>query len=162
MQVCFQVLDRLTHFMKNKTLATWLALILGPLGLHRLYLFGWKDGFVWAHFFLTLLGLLGLHRLNEFGVDDPLSWWMLPLLGFSMAWNCLEALIYGLMNPEQWNRRFNPNGPDTAHQGFTNWLTVMAIVLSLMVGTTALLSGLVMSFQHYFEAQVQEGLKMAE
>ena len=43
-----------------------------------------------------------------------------------------------------------------------HWLTVMALVLSLMVGTTALLSGLVMSFQHYFEAQVQEGLKMAE
>jgi hypothetical protein len=148
--------------MKNKTLATWLALVLGPFGLHRLYLFGWKDGFVWAHFFLTLLGLLGLHRLTEFGVDDPLSWWLLPLLGFSMAWNCLEALMYGLTNPEQWNRRFNPGEPETAHPGFTNWLTVIAIVLSLMVGTTSLLSGLVMSFQHYFEAQVQEGLKLAE
>ena len=162
MQVCFQVLDRLTHFMKNKTLATWLALILGPLGLHRLYLFGWKDGFVWAHFFLTLLGLLGLHRLNEFGVDDPLSWWLLPLLGFSMAWNCLEALIYGLMNPEQWNRRFNPNGPDTAHQGFTNWLTVMAIVLSLMVGTTALLSSLAYGFQRYFESQIEASQQLSQ
>ena len=148
--------------MKNKSLATWLSLLLGPLGLHRLYLFGWKDGFLWAHFFLTLLGLLGLQRLMEFGVDDLLSWWLLPLLGFSIAWNCLEALIFGLMSPEQWNRRFNPDAPESEPSGFTHWFTVVAIVIALMVGTTALLSGLALSFQHYFEAQIQEGLKMAE
>ena len=28
---------------KNKTLAIWLALVGGPMGLHRLYLIGWRD-----------------------------------------------------------------------------------------------------------------------
>ncbi|MEY4284026.1 MAG: hypothetical protein EBV20_08250 [Betaproteobacteria bacterium] len=148
--------------MKNKTLATWISLVGGPFGLHRVYLYGWKDGFAWAHFFLTLLGLLGLQRLMDFGVDDPLSWWLLPLLGFSLAWNCLEALILGLMSPEQWNQRFNPSAEALHPQGLSNWITVVAIVLALMVGATALISGLAMSFQHYFEAQIQEGLKLAE
>ncbi len=148
--------------MKNKTLATWLSLIGGPLGLHRWYLFGLRDGFLWAHAAMTLLGLLGLQRLMDFGVDDMLSWWLLPLLGFSIAWSCLEALIHGLTSPEAWNRRFHPDASEAHPAGLTNWITVVAIVLSLMVGSTALLSGLVLTFQHYFEAQVQDGLKLAE
>jgi hypothetical protein len=162
LQVCFAAHETRVIPMKNKTLATWISLVGGPFGLHRVYLYGWKDGFAWAHFFLTLLGLLGLQRLMDFGVDDPLSWWLLPLLGFSLAWNCLEALILGLMSPEQWNQRFNPSAEALHPQGLSNWITVVAIVLALMVGATALISGLAMSFQHYFEAQIQEGLKLAE
>ena len=28
---------------RNKTLAIWAALFGGPMGLHRLYLYGWSD-----------------------------------------------------------------------------------------------------------------------
>ena len=34
--------------MKNKTIAAWTALLGGPLGLHRFYLYGWSDGLGWA------------------------------------------------------------------------------------------------------------------
>ena len=34
---------------KNKTLATWLAFLLGQTGLHRIYLFGFKDKLAWLH-----------------------------------------------------------------------------------------------------------------
>ena len=45
--------------MKNKTLATWLALLLGPLGMHRFYLYGWRDTLGWLMIVPTLLGLNG-------------------------------------------------------------------------------------------------------
>ena len=42
--------------MKSKTLATWIALVGGSLGLHRFYLFGLRDAWGWLHPWPTLLG----------------------------------------------------------------------------------------------------------
>ena len=33
--------------MKNKTLTTWLTLLLGAFGLHRFYLYGSRDAIAW-------------------------------------------------------------------------------------------------------------------
>ena len=56
--------------MKNKTLATWLTLLLGPIGLHRFYLFGWRDPPGWLMIIPTLLGLYGFQRVDAYGLDD--------------------------------------------------------------------------------------------
>ena len=48
--------------MKNKTLATWLAFVGGPLGLHRFYLFGRRDYLGWILPWITLIGLYGFDR----------------------------------------------------------------------------------------------------
>ena len=66
--------------MKNKTLAAWLAFAGGPLGLHRFYLFGWRDTLGWLLPVPTALGLYGLERVQEFGQDDLWSWLLIPLL----------------------------------------------------------------------------------
>ena len=71
---------------RSKTLATWMALVGGGLGLHRLYLHGWRRP----------LGLAAsrrrrcsawpaLQRMRKFGQDDKVSWVLIPLLGLMLA-----------------------------------------------------------------------------
>jgi hypothetical protein len=141
--------------MKSKTLAAWLTFLFGPIGLHRFYLFGWGDTLGWLLPIPTALGVYGFERVQQYGLDDVLSWWLLPVFGFTVAGTCLNAIVYGLMRPEVWNQRFNP-GADPEHKaGQTRWATVGAIVISLMIGTAALLSGLAYSFQRYFESTME-------
>ncbi len=148
--------------MKNKTLATWLTFLGGPIGLHRFYLFGLGDWLGWLLPVPTLLGLYGLQRIREYGVDDQISWVLLPVLGFCLAGCALTAIVYGLMTPEKWNAKFNPKAASDAQAGQTNWLTIGAVVLSLLIGCTAMLSGIALSFQHYFEYQIEEGRKISQ
>jgi hypothetical protein len=132
---------------KSKTLATWLAFLGGGLGLHRFYLYGFKDvgGWLWAA--ATLIGLQGLRLHVTQGQDNHGAWLLLPVLGFSLSAGALMALVYGLMPDEKWNARFNPQGPE--HQA--GWLTVFGIVLSLLIGAGILMSTIAFSAQRYFE-----------
>ena len=141
--------------MKSKTLSAWLALVLGPLGGHRFYLFGWSDTLGWLLPVPTALGVYGFERVKQFGLDDVMSWWLLPILGFTIAATSLNAIVFGLMKPEDWNARFNPELPADHPAGRTRWATIGAIVLSLMIGTVGLLSGLAYSIQRYFEATIE-------
>ena len=148
--------------MKSKTLAAWLAFLGGPLGLHRFYLHGMADLLGWALPIPTALGLYGLERAQAFGIDDHASWVLVPLLGFTMAGCALTAIVYGLMDRERWNRRYNPGLEPQHAAGGTRWATIFAIVLALLVGTTVLMSSIVYSFQRYFEYQVEEGRKISQ
>ncbi len=147
--------------MKNKTIATWLAFLGGPLGLHRFYLRGIKDLPAWLLPIPTILGLYGVMRVQTNGLDDPWSWLLIPLLGFTIAGCALNAIVYGLMTPENWNNRFNPTALPDASAGRTNWFTIGAVVLALLVGTTILLSSIVVSFQRYFEYQIEAAHKIS-
>ncbi len=148
--------------MKNKTIAAWLAFIGGPIGLHRFYLFGKQDWLGWLLPLPTLLGLYGMKRVREYGIDDPISWVLLPVLGFVIAGCALTAIVYGLKSVEHWNAQFNPEAKLDAAAGQTSWLTIGAVVLSLLIGCTALIFGTVQVFQHYFEYQILEGQKIAQ
>ena len=148
--------------MKQKTLAAWLAFLGGPLGLHRFYLRGFGDLLGWLLPIPTMLGLYGVYRLRSFGLDDAWSWVLVPLLGFNIAGCALMAIIYGLMTPEKWNARFNPTADPESQAGATNWATIGAVVLSLLVGTTVLMSSIVFSFEKYFTYQVEEGRKISQ
>jgi len=148
--------------MKNKTLAAWLALFGGPLGLHRFYLYGFSDTLAWLHPIPSALGLYGIQRVQQLGQDDQWSWLLIPLLGFTCAITALHAIVYGLMTPEKWNALFNPNASPTAEAGQTHWPTIWAIVLALLLGTTVLMSSIVFSFQRYFEYQIEEARKISQ
>jgi hypothetical protein len=148
--------------MKNKTLAAWLALVGGPWGLHRFYLHGASDTLAWLLPLPTALGLYGLERIRSYGGDDGWSWVLVPLLGFAVAASALTAIVYGLMAPEPWNRRYNPQLPADAEPGRTHWLTVGAMVLALLVGSTCLMASIAYSFQRYFEYQIEEGRKISQ
>lgn len=146
---------------KNKTAAVWLAFLGGQLGLHRLYLFGWRDRWAWLHPAVAALGWWGVARVRVHGQDDALAWLLIPLLGFTLAATALTAIYYGLMPSEKWNARHNPAAPE-ASAGHSNWLTIGAVVLALLVGTIALMSSLAFSFQRYFEYQIEEARKISQ
>ncbi len=148
--------------MKNKTTACWLAFFGGPLGLHRFYLHGLNDIWGWLLPLPTAIGLYGIERAKQNGLDDQWSWVLIPLLGFTIAGCALTAIVYGLMSAEKWNAKFNPTQPLDATYGQTRWLTIGALVLSLLIGTTALMSSLAFSFQRYFEYQVEEARKISQ
>ncbi|WP_312462786.1 hypothetical protein [Comamonas sp.] len=155
----------LTHAMprsKSKTLATWLAFLGGPLGLHRFYLYGLGDMIGWMLPIPTALGLYGMERIASHGIDDQVSWLLVPLLGFTIAACALVAIVYGLMAPEKWNARHNPGLPEDALPGRTRWLTIFGIVASLLIGTTILMASLAYSFEHYFQYQIEEARKISQ
>lgn len=143
-------------------MAAWLAFIGGPLGLHRFYLHGLGDLLGWLMPLPTALGLYGFERLKAHGPDDAWGLMLVPVLGFTLAVCALTAIVYGLMTPEKWNARFNPSAPLEAEPGQTNWLTVGAMALALLIGTTILMTSIVFSFQRYFEIQVEEARKISQ
>ena len=148
--------------MKNKTLAAWLAFVGGPLGLHRFYLHGLTDMLGWLLPIPTALGLYGIQRVQQFGQDDQYSWFLIPLLGFTIAGCALRGILYGLHTPERWNARSNPTAPEQAAAGQTRWLTIGAMVVSLLMGTTVLMASIAFSFQRYFEYQIEEARKISQ
>ena len=139
--------------MKSKTLAAWLALVGGPVGLHRFYLHGWRDRLGWLLPWPTLAGVVGVLRARQFGPDDRISWVLAPLLGFSIAAAAMVTLVYGLMDAPKWNARYNPTLDPSGRAGRSNGLTVLALVCAMAIGTTALMSALAYTFQHLFEYQ---------
>ncbi|MEX8192040.1 NINE protein [Comamonas guangdongensis] len=147
---------------RSKTVAAWLAFLGGPLGLHRFYLHGWGDWLGWLLPIPTALGVYGIERVQQLGQDDQLSWLLIPLLGFTIAGCALWAIVYGLMDPQTWNRRFNPGLPADTASGQTRWATIFAVALSLMLGAAVLMASIAYSFQHYFEYQVEEARKISQ
>jgi hypothetical protein len=136
---------------KSKTLATWIALLGGSLGLHRFYLKGGRDVLAWLHPVPTLAGLVGVQRMLELGQDDKMAWLLLPLLGLMLAQAALCAIVYGLTPDERWDARHNPGAPVHA----TGWGPVLGVIAALMIGATALISTIAFSGQRYFEWQVE-------
>ena len=96
---------------KSKTLAAWMALLVGTLGLHRLYLYSLKDVWGWLHPVPSALGLLGVMRLRSLGQDDHLAWALIPFLGVMISVTMLTAIVYALTPDERWDARHNRTIP---------------------------------------------------
>lgn len=143
---------------RSKTLATWLALLVGSMGLHRFYLHGLRDLLAWLHALPTLAGLLGVQRMLSFGQDDRTAWLLLPLLGLMLSQACLCAIVYGLTPDAQWDARHNPGQPVRA----TGWTPVLGVIAALMVGATALMATIAFAGQRYFESQVQAAKEISQ
>ncbi|MBI3283894.1 MAG: TM2 domain-containing protein [Burkholderiales bacterium] len=125
-----------TH--KNKTLATFLAALLGSLGAHRFYLSGWKDKWGWLHLATLPISLL-LGNLF-FGWPALLTY---SLLVLSALIAVLEALVLGLMPDDKWDARYNPCS-DRVSQ--SSWPLALLLVLTVALGATALIAVLARSF----------------
>ncbi len=134
---------------KSKTIATWLALLLGSFGMHRIYLFGLGDRLAWLHPLPTLLGLYGIQRMDLLGQDDRLSWLLMPLLGLMLVNAMICGIVYGLTPDEQWDARHNPDLPPRQ----TGWLAVIGVITCVMVGGICLMTTIAFSAQRYFENQ---------
>jgi hypothetical protein len=116
---------------KNKTLATLLALVLGGVGAHRFYLKGGTDRLGLLHVCsIPAAGLVyGLgHAPNPF-------WVLLPVL-VSCIVGFIEALVIGLTPDEKWDAAHNAA---SGRRSDSNWLVVLLLVATLMVGATTLI-----------------------
>ena len=136
---------------RSKTLAAWLALLLGALGVHRLYLNGPSDRLAWCYPVATLPGLVGVQRMRALGQDDHLAWVLIPLLGLMISIGMLSAIVHALTPDAKWDARHNPG-----HQGrSTGWGAVAASIVALMVGGAVLMGTIAFSGQRFFEWQLQ-------
>jgi hypothetical protein len=131
--------------IKSKTAATWLAVLGGTLGLHRIYLRGAGDWLAWAHVPPTMLGLVGVQRMRDFGQDDRLAWLLVPLLGLMIAQAMLCAIVYGLTSDERWASAHQQPPVDT------HWAPVLGAIAALALGATALMGTIAFSGQKIFE-----------
>ena len=136
---------------RSKTLATWLAVIFGTLGLHRFYLHGLRDPLGWLHPLPTFAGVLGVHRMASLGQDDRLAWVLIPLLGLMITVAMGAALLYGLTPDEKWDARHNPGRAGTG----TGWGPVLGVIVALMVGAGVLMGSIAFGGQKFFEWQLE-------
>jgi hypothetical protein len=117
---------------KIKTLATFLAMVLGGIGIHRFYLKGSVDRLGLLHVCsVPVAGLVyGLgHAPNPF-------WVLLPVLVSYIA-GFIEALVIGLTPDEKWDAAYNAG---TGQRSHSTWLVVLLLVATLMIGATALIA----------------------
>ena len=137
---------------RSKTLAAWLAVLGGAVGLHRLYLRGLGDWLAWAHLLPTGMGYIGLLRMRDIGVDDRLAWALVPVFGLMIVQGMALAIYYGLTQDERWDERHNPGlAPQT-----TRWGPIFAVIAALLIGATVLMGTLAFSIQKFFEIQLEE------
>ncbi len=136
---------------RSKTLATWLALLLGALGVHRWYLHGRADLLAWLHPGPTLLGLYGVLRMTALGQDDQLAWLLIPVLGLMLSQAMLCAIVFGLTPDDRWDARYNPGQAVRP----TRWGPVLGVIASLMVGGSVLLGTIAFGVQRFFEWQLE-------
>jgi hypothetical protein len=137
---------------RSKTLATWLAILGGSLGLHRFYLHGLGDRWGWLLWLPTLVGAYGVRRMRELGQDDMLAWVLIPWLGLAIAATMLSAIVYGLMPAEKWNARHNAGGTSIS----IPWLDVFGAIVALALGATALMASIAFMAQRYFEHAAEQ------
>lgn len=136
---------------KSKTLATWIAIVGGSLGLHRFYLHGARDLPGWLHPLPALLGAYGVLRARTLGQDDHLAWVLMPLLGGTIVAAMLSAIVYGLTSDERWHARFNASRPGPS----SGWVAILGAMLALLVGGAVLMATIAFVAQRYFEYQVE-------
>ena len=123
---------------KNKTVATFLALLLGYLGIHRFYLHGLSDRWGWLH----AASLPASAMLLLSNPELPLLIPTLPLVA-SMLSASLQTFVLGLMPDEKWDKRYNP---DSGRESDSRWPIALMMVLNMFYGATLLLTVLARGF----------------
>ena len=148
----------------SKSLATWIAVIGGSIGLHHFYL---RSRWGWLYPIPTLAGLAGAIRMRNLGVDDPLSWALLPWLGLTISVGMLCAIVIGLTTDAKWARLHAgvPGQPivaatrdeddESPPPGIvpTGWGPVLGVIVALMVGGGVLMSTIAFVVEKAFVVQ---------
>lgn len=144
----------LTRF-RSKTLTAALAFLFGSLGAHRFYLYGPRDFWGWAHALATLIGIPGVVLLAA-TERASIPGWVLAVIGsVSVLSAFLAAIVYGLRPDAKWDAQFNPAFAENGRTSRSGWTVIFVVIFSLLIGAFLLMTGLALSFQTYFESQVE-------
>lgn len=143
---------------RSKLLTVALAFLFGSLGAHRFYLGGLRDQYGWLHLLAMLAGMVGVASMAADAGSPALNWTFAVAGGTSVIGAFLAAIIYGLRPDDKWDARFNPNGTPTR----SGWPVVILVILSLLIGTGLLMAGLAISFQTFFESQVEAARALSQ
>lgn len=135
---------------RSKTLTALLAFLVGSVGGHRFYLYGWRDVFGWAHVFGTALGIPGVMLLVATERASTLGWALAAPGAISVVAALLAAIVYGLRPDEKWDAQFNAGHTARSRSG---WGVIFVVIFSLLIGAFLLMSALAVTFQTYFESQ---------
>lgn len=144
---------------RSKTLTAALAFFVGSLGAHRFYLYGPRDVYGWAHLIGMLLGIPGVLLLVASGRTSAFGWVLAFAGAVSLLAAFLAAIVYGLRPDAKWDAQFNPRAQQSSRSG---WAVIFVVIFSLLIGATLLMAGLAISFQTYFEGQVQAARTLAQ
>jgi len=131
---------------KNKTLATFLALAFGAIGVHRFYLRGPYDRLGILH--VCCIPVMGM--VYGAGRAPNVFWVLLPLL-VSAIIGYLEALLIGLTPDDKWDARHNAA---SSHRSDTSWIVALLLVLTMLVGTTTLIATMARLFDLVYSGGV--------
>ncbi|HEY4298047.1 MAG TPA: TM2 domain-containing protein [Paraburkholderia sp.] len=144
---------------RSKTITAALAFLLGSLGAHRFYLYGKGDIYGWAHLLGTLIGIPGTMLLVASERTSMLGWVLAFLGAVSLLAAFLAAIVYGLRPDEKWDAQFNAH---TQRKSRSGWTVIFIVIFSLLIGAFLLMSGLAISFQTYFESQVDAAKSISQ
>ena len=136
---------------RSKAAATWIAVVGGAFGLHRFYLYGWRDRLGWIFPLPTLLGLAGVQRMRAFGQDDAIAALLIPLLGLTLSAAMLSAIVYALTPDDRWAERHGTGHAPRA----SGWLPVLGAVVALLLGAGFFMGTVAFGIQRFFEWQLQ-------
>jgi len=151
----------------SKSLATWIALIGGSIGLHHFYLHGLRSRWGWLYPIPTIVGIVGAVRMRNLGIDDRLSWALVPWLGLTISVGMLCAIVIGLTTDAKWARLYagDPSQPvvqatrdeddESPPPGMvhTGWVPVLGVILALMIGGGVLMGTIAFSVEKSFDIQ---------
>jgi hypothetical protein len=144
---------------KNKTIACYLALFLGFLGIHLWYL-GKNFYLAIFHIIITLSGgFAWFYFLTTQNTHiNVWIWFLLSLfiLNWCILW--LTCIFYGLMSHDKWLAYINiennkNNAPDDAFvfaYANTNALTLLCIIIALLIGAGSVMAFLSFAIQSYY------------
>lgn len=144
---------------RSKTITAALAFFFGSLGAHRFYLYGTRDIYGWAHLLGTLIGIPGAMLVVASERASMLGWVLAFFGAVSLLSAFLAAIVYGLRPDEKWDAQFNPQTQRKSHSG---WTVIFIVIFSLLIGAFLLMTGLAISFQTYFESQVQAAKALSQ
>ena len=144
---------------RSKTITAALAFFFGSLGAHRFYLYGARDIYGWAHIIGTLIGIPGVMLLVASERASTLGWVLAFPGAVSLFAAFLAAIVYGLRPDEKWDAQFNAQ---TQRKSRSGWTVIFVVIFSLLIGAFLLMTALALSFQTYFESQVQAAKELSQ
>ncbi len=149
----------LPPYFRSKTLTAALAFLFGYIGLHRFYLYGMRDKYGWAHIVGIILGAVGFMLLAATERASILGWVLAFPGAVSLLAAFLSAIVYGLRPDEKWDAQFNAH---TNRQSDSGWTVIFIVIFSLLFGAFLLMTGLALTFQTYFESQVESAKTLSQ